>query len=48
MDNKSTLLADRIFPDDNKFEFEVLNIPETKKSKNSSSIYHTHEGKPIK
>jgi hypothetical protein len=27
MDNKSTLLANRIFPDNNEFEVEVLNIP---------------------
>ncbi|OYD43613.1 DUF262 domain-containing protein [Sphingobacterium cellulitidis] len=31
MDNKSTLLANRIFPDNNDFEVEVLNIPAEKR-----------------
>ena len=31
MDNKSTLLANRIFPDNNEFEVEVLNIPAEKR-----------------
>lgn len=31
MDNKSTLLANRIFPDTNDFEVEVLNIPAEKR-----------------
>lgn len=31
MDNKSTLLANRIFPDTNEFEVEVLNIPAEKR-----------------
>src|SRR5690606_33557409 len=31
MDNKSTLLANRIFPDTDEFEVEVLNIPAEKR-----------------
>jgi uncharacterized protein with ParB-like and HNH nuclease domain len=31
MDNKSTILADRIFPDTDEFEVEVLNIPADKR-----------------
>ena len=31
MDNKSTLLANRIFPDNDEFEVEVLNIPAEKR-----------------
>ena len=31
MDNKSTLLANRIFPDNDQFEVEVLNIPAEKR-----------------
>ncbi|MDD4753884.1 GmrSD restriction endonuclease domain-containing protein [Proteiniphilum propionicum] len=31
MNNKSTLLANRIFPDNNEFEVEVLNIPAEKR-----------------
>lgn len=31
MDNKSTILANRIFPDNNDFEVEVLNIPAEKR-----------------
>lgn len=31
MDNRSTLLANRIFPDNNEFEVEVLNIPPEKR-----------------
>lgn len=31
MDNKSTILANRIFPDNNEFEVEVLNIPAEKR-----------------
>lgn len=41
MNNKSTILASRIFPDTNEFEVEVLNIPAEKRKLNTETYDFT-------